>query len=121
MAEVKMTKVAKFNAIMDMVGADATFEDGTTVAEFLNHEIEITNKRNARKSSKPSAKETANAEIAEKMVELLKENEKMTASEIAKALDLSSPQKVVGVVRNYAKDTITTEKDKRVTYYTLIA
>lgn len=119
MTEVKMTKVAKFNAIAEMVSADATFEDGTSVVEFLAHEAELTDKRNKRKTTKVSAKSVENAEIAEKIVSLLEENEKMTATEIAKALDLSSPQKVVGVVKNYATETVTTEKEKGKTCYIL--
>lgn len=119
MANIKMNKVAKFNALADMIAEDATFEDGTNVREFLAHEAEVTVKRNAHKSSKPSKKQIENAEVLEHIKSLLAENERMTASEIAKALDLSSPQKVVGIVRT--ADGISTVKDKRVTYYTLLS
>lgn len=113
----KMTKVAKFNAIAEIVGSDATFEDGTSIAEFLAHEVEMTERRNHRKSTSPSKKSIENAEIAQRIREFLAENDKATASEIAKALDLSSPQKVSGVVK-YA-DGIYTTKDGRKTVYTL--
>lgn len=119
MADIKMTKVAKFNALVDMIAEDTTFEDGTNVREFLAHEADVTAKRNAHKSSKPSKKQIENTEVLEQIKSLLTENERMTASEIAKALDLSSPQKVVGIVRT--AEGITTVKEKRVTYYTLSA
>lgn len=119
MADVRLNKVAKFNALVDMVAEDAVFEDGTNVREFLTHEAEVTAKRNAHKSSKPTKKQTENAEVLEQIKSLLAENERMTASEIAKALNLSSPQKVVGIVRT--ADGVYTVKDKRVTYYTLSA
>lgn len=117
MADVKMTKVAKFNAIADLIPADTVFPDGSSVAEFLAHEAEITTKRNSRKSSKPSKKQAENATIADQMRELLADNERMTATEIAKALGLPSPQKVVGIVRTTTG--IARVSDKRVTYYTL--
>lgn len=117
MADVKMNKVEKFNALVGMIAEGATFKDGTDIREFLAHEAEVTAKRNAHKSSKPSKKQAENAETLEKIKSLLAENERMTASEIAKALDLSSPQKVVGIVRT--ADGVDTVKDKRVTYYTL--
>lgn len=112
-----MTKVEKFNAIANMVAEDATFEDGTTVVEFLAHEAEMTAKRNSRKSGKPSKKQVENAETLEKIKGLLAENERMTATEIAKTLELSSPQKVVGIIRN--GEGVTTVSEKRVTYYIL--
>ena len=120
MANIKMNKVAKFNALADMIAEDAIFEDGTNVREFLAHEAEVTAKRNAHKSSKPTKKQTENAEVLEQIKSLLAENKRMTASEIAKALDLSSPQKVVGIVRTCTHG-IGTVKDKRVTYYTLLS
>ena len=120
MADIKMNQVAKFNALADMIAEDATFEDGSDVREFLTHEAEVTAKRNAHKSSKPTKKQTENAEVLEQIKSLLAENKRMTASEIAKALDLSSPQKVVGIVRTCTHG-IGTVKDKRVTYYTLLS
>lgn len=113
----KMTKVAKFNAIAEMVAEDAVFENGENIREFLAHEVELTEKRNSRKSSKPTKKQTENAETLEKIKTLLAENGKMTATEIAKALDLNSPQKVVGIVRT--ADGIDKVSEKRVTYYTV--
>lgn len=113
-----MTKVEKFNALVNMVAEGAAFEDGQTVAEFLAHEANITAKRNARKSNKPTKKQAENAETVEKIKALLAENGRMTATEIAKALDLSSPQKVVGIIR--VAEGIDKVSDKRVTYFTLV-
>lgn len=131
MADIKMNKVAKFNALANMIAEDATFEDGSDVREFLTHEAEVTAKRNAHKSSKPTKKQIENAEVLEQIKSLLVENKRMTASEIAKALDLSSPQKVTGIVRTADISTVKDKRvtycngisivrDKRVTYYTLL-
>lgn len=117
MADVRMNKVAKFNALVDMIAEGTVFEDGSDVREFLTHEAEVTAKRNSHKSSKPGKKQIENAEIAEKIKGVLAENGRMTATEIRDALGLSSTQKVSGVIKT--SEGITATKDKRVTYYTL--
>jgi hypothetical protein len=115
----KLTKVAKFNAIAEMVGADATFEDGSSIVEFLAHEVEMTEKRNKRKSSSPSKKSIANKEIAKKIREAILESDaqKLTATEVANTVGLSSPQKVVGVIKANPDAGIGTISEKRKTYY----
>lgn len=94
-----MTKVEKFNAIINAV-ADTKFTDGTSMRDFLNHEIEMTNKRNARKSTAPSKNQKANEEIKAKILDFLANHtDGMTATEIAKGLELSSPQKASALLR----------------------
>lgn len=86
-----MTKVQKFDAIAKAL--DGVELEGFDVQEFLAHEIEQTNKRNARKSTSPSKTQKENSAIKARILEVLADSEGMTASEVAKALDLSSPQK----------------------------
>lgn len=96
-----MTKVEKINAIAKAIEG-MTF-DGFDAQEFLAHEIEMTNKRNARKSNAPSKTQKENAEIKVRIIEYLKTVESATASIVAKALDLTSPQKASALLNQLYK------------------
>lgn len=100
-----ITKVEKFNAIINAIDG-MTFE-GFDAKEFLEKEIEATKKKNARKSSTPSKSQRANAETKEKILALLADHaDGMTATEVAKALDLSSPQKASALLRQLGDVTL---------------
>ena len=55
-------------------------------------------------SAKPSKTQQENAELKEKMLDLLAENEPMRATEVAKALDLSSGQKASALLNSLEKE-----------------
>lgn len=108
---VLMTKVEKFNAIANMVSADAVFEDGQSVADFIAHEVEITNKRNSRKSSKPSKAQVANDELFAQITEYINENGgKVLAKDVATHFGVTS-QKISGVVRTHSGVKAGKDKD----------
>lgn len=112
-----MTKVEKFNALATMVSADAVFDDGQTVADFLAHEVEMTNKRNSRKSSKPSKGQIANDELFEKIVKYITDNGgDVTAKAVATEFGVTS-QKISGVIRTH--DGVTKVAAKDGAHYTL--
>lgn len=117
-----MTKVAKFNALAEMIGADAVFEDGTKVADFLAHEVEMTNKRNARKSMSPTKTQKENEEIKTKILDTLTDtSDGMTASEVAKTLDLNSPQKATALLKQLIDEgKVTKGKVGKATVFTLV-
>lgn len=93
-----MTKIEKFNAIVTAV-ADTKFADGTPMADFLNHEIEMVAKKNA-KSTTPKRKSEENEVIKARILAYLVDNaDGATATEIAKGLDLSSPQKASALLQ----------------------
>lgn len=119
MADIKMNKVAKFNALANMIAEDATFEDGMNVREFLAHEAEVTAKRNAHKSSKPSKKQIENAELVERIKSILADSENgMTTTEISKALGGEyTPQKISALL--HRADGINITKEKKVTYFSV--
>jgi hypothetical protein len=119
MADIKMNKVAKFNALANMIAEDATFEDGSDVREFLTHEAEVTAKRNAHKSSKPSKKQIENAELVERIKSILADSENsMTTTEISKALGGEyTPQKISALL--HRADGINITKEKKVTYFSV--
>ena len=116
-----MTKVAKFNALAEMVGTDAVFEDGTKVSDFLAHEVEMTNKRNARKSVSPTKAQKENAEIKTKILDTLADaSDGMTASEVAKALGLNSPQKATALLKQLIDEgKVTRGKVGKATMFTV--
>lgn len=106
-----MTKVAKFNAIAEMVGADAVFEDGSNISEFLAHEVEMTNKRNSRKSGKPSKAQIANDELFANIVAFVTDNGgDVLAKDVASHFEVTS-QKISGVVRTHNGLTKVDSKD----------
>jgi len=119
MTDIKMNKVAKFNALADMIAEDATFEDGSDVREFLTHEAEVTAKRNAHKSSKPTKKQIENAELVERIKSILADSENgMTTTEISKALGGEyTPQKISALL--HRADGINITKEKKVTYFSV--
>lgn len=119
MADIKMNKVAKFNALANMIAEDATFEDGSDVREFLTHEAEVTAKRNAHKSSKPTKKQIENAELVERIKSILADSENgMTTTEISKALGGEyTPQKISALL--HRADGINITKEKKVTYFSV--
>lgn len=119
MADIKMNKVAKFNALVDMIAEGATFEDGSDVREFLTHEAEVTAKRNAHKSSKPTKKQIENAELVERIKSILADSENgMTTTEISKALGGEyTPQKISALL--HRADGINITKEKKVTYFSV--
>lgn len=93
-----MTKIEKFNAIVTAI-ADTKFADGTPMADFLNHEIEMVAKKNA-KSTTPKRKSEENEVIKARILAYLVDNaDGATATEIAKGLDLSSPQKASALLK----------------------
>lgn len=96
-----MTKVEKINAIAKAIEG-MTFE-GFDAQEFLAHEVEMTNKRNARKSNAPSKTQKENDKIKVRIIEYLKTVENATASTVAKALDLTSPQKASALLNQLCK------------------
>ena len=119
MTDIKMNKVAKFNALADMIAEDATFEDGSDVREFLTHEAEVTAKRNAHKPSKPTKKQIENAELVERIKSILADSENgMTTTEISKALGGEyTPQKISALL--HRADGINITKEKKVTYFSV--
>lgn len=105
MAEKKITKRDTLNYLIE------TYANDTRVVEFAKHEIELLDNKNS--SKKPSVSATENVEIANKIVEILKDNDKlMTVTEI-----LALP--VVSEIRVYNEDTKVVDKaltNQKLTY-----
>ena len=95
----KMTKRDYFNRIL----AYAHEED----KEFILHELELLAKKNERKSSKPSAKQLANAELMNVIYNAMEDGKSYTVTELHKAIpELAefSGNKVSALVRGLRLD-----------------
>lgn len=89
--------------------------DNAEVVEFCNHEVELLDKKKARKSDKPTAKQIENEEIKSQIVEILTHTEApVTATEIKDELNggytiqrvsslLSQLVKTEKVIKTYSK------------------
>ena len=105
MAEKKITKRDVLNHIIE------TYANDTMVVEFAKHEIELLDKKNSSKATSKVA--TENIEVANKIVEVLKETDKLvTVTEL-----LANP--VVSEIRVYNEDTKVVDKaltNQKLTY-----
>ena len=105
MAEKKITKRDVLNHIIE------TYANDTMVVEFAKHEIELLDKKNSSKATSKVA--TENIEVANKIVEVLKETDKLvTVTEL-----LANP--VVSEIRVYNEDTKAVDKaltNQKLTY-----
>lgn len=99
MAEKKMTKVEMFKEIRKVL------TDKEQIA-FIDHQIEMTEKKNATKSSKPTARQAENADLGKDILAAMESGKSLTITEIMKAtpsiavlpLDVCSPQRVTAIV-----------------------
>jgi len=111
----KITKAEMFAQIKAVAGV----AQNADMVAFLDREIELVNKRNTRKSSKPSKTQTENAGIKDSIAEVLANADGgMTVTEIAKALDGDySTQKVSALLRQM--DNVVKTYEKKVARFTL--
>lgn len=112
----KMTKRDYFNRIL----AYAHEED----KDFILHELDLLAKKNERKSSKPSAKQVANATIIETLYEAMEAGKSYTIADIqalAPELADASSQKVSALVKKMRDNVLVSrEVVKGKAYFTKI-
>lgn len=111
MTNAKMTKKEMFAQIRSHL------TDVNEIA-FIDHEIELLNRKNSAKSNAPTKTQKENAQLAELVLEFMQEGEKYTISELQKgipALSELSNQKVTGIIRGLSRSELvkrTEEKGK---------
>lgn len=90
--------------------------DNEALVEFIDHEIELLTKKNASKSKAEIAAEKANAELREKILEVIAKKP-MKTSEIANILKLTS-QKITAQLTKMlkAEEVIRTVDGKDILY-----
>lgn len=120
MANTKMT----YATALDMVLAIDEVKANDELAEKLIALKESVSKKSTSKSNKPNAKQKANEEIKEKIMEILfaEPTRLFTISEICKAYtdEELSNQKVSSLVRQLvAEDKVKRTEDKRKAYFSI--
>jgi hypothetical protein len=112
----KFTKMDYFNRIL----AYAHEED----KPFLLHEMELLEKKNASRSTKPTAKQVANATLADEIYEAMADGQPYTIADIKSlvpSLADANPQKVSAIVTKMRKDIrVSREMVKGKAYFTKI-
>ena len=130
---VRLTKRDFFNAILSKVDMDATYDiskgdatvkvSGADVAGFLNHELELLDRKNTV-DKKPTATQVANEGIKADIKAFLDahKGEKFTVSALMKSVASiadASNQKVSSLVRQMVLDGQADRiEDKRKAYFT---
>lgn len=109
-----MTKRESYNAIRAIVS------DNADLVAFIDHELELLDKKNARKSDKPTAKQLANAELKSAIIAFLcGMTEPVTCSVIAENFEVST-QKISALVGQLvAEGTVTRDLVKRTPVFSL--
>ena len=120
MANTKMT----YATALDMVLAIDEVKANDELAEKLTALKESVSKKSTSKSNKPNAKQKANEEIKDKIMEILfaEPTRLFTISEICKAYtdEELSNQKVSSLVRQLvAEDKVKRTEDKRKAYFSI--
>ena len=132
-SSVRLTKRDFFNAILSKVDMDATYDiskgdatvkvSGADVAGFLNHELELLDRKNTV-DKKPTATQVANEGIKADIKAFLDahKGEKFTVSALMKSVSSiadASNQKVSSLVRQMVLDGQADRiEDKRKAYFT---
>ena len=120
MANTKMT----YATALEMVLAIDEVKANDELAEKLTALKESVSKKSTSKSNKPNAKQKANEEIKEKIMEILfaEPTRLFTISEICKAYtdEELSNQKVSSLIRQLvAEDKVKRTEDKRKAYFSI--
>ena len=132
-SSVRLTKRDYFTAILSKVDMDATYDiskgdatvkvSGADVAGFLNHELELLDRKNTV-DKKPTATQVANEGIKADIKAFLDahKGEKYTVSALMKSVPAiadASNQKVSSLVRQMVIDGLAERiEDKRKAYFT---
>lgn len=111
-----MTKKEMFAAIINAVEGTTTNATTTEMVEFLNHEIDLLNRKRSSKSGKPTAKQMENETIKERIMEILSHTlEGLTATDIMNALEAvsitASNQKVNALVKQLISAELVDRKE----------
>ena len=117
MKEKKITKREHFNTLLALEEVKANAK----LVEFIQHELELLDRKNASGEKKMTATQVANENLKEQLVEEMEENRLYTISEMLKVLPCCAEltnQKVTRLVSDLVKDNkIIRTEDKRKAYF----
>ena len=111
--EKKMTKKEMFAKLREMVA------DKPEMVKFIDHEVELLERKNATKSGKPTANQLANEGLKEQILAFLSDNGASTVTQIMKGVGLESNQKTSALVRQLKEGGLVIRSvEKGVAYFT---
>ncbi len=124
----RFTKRDHFNALRAYVeGIDVTEINGIStdkIIEFIEHELELLDRKNASGEKKPTAQQIANESLRDVVVDTLRANgSMMTITELQKAcpeLGELTNQRISALIRPLLGITIERIEDKRKAYFKAI-
>jgi hypothetical protein len=119
--EKKITKRDRFNELLSIPAVG----ENPALVDFINHEVELLDRKNSKGTTKPSANQIVANELAERIVATLEKGKEYTIAEIIKAIEKEgenlSSQRVTPVMTNLVKSGVATNrKDKRKSLYSLV-
>lgn len=109
-----MTKRENYTAIRAIV------IDNPELVAFIDHELELLDKKNSKRSDKPTAKQTANAELAEQIYgAIANAKEPVTCTVIADMFGISN-QKCSALIKGLVDDNrVVRSYEKRVARFSV--
>jgi hypothetical protein len=84
MADKKMTKRDYFNALLNI----SEVKENKSMVEFINHELELLEKKNASKSTKPTKKQGANDKLKDLILDSMELDTPYTVTELCNNIDI---------------------------------
>ena len=117
MANKKMTKRDYFNELLNI----SEVKENKSMVEFINHELELLEKKNASKSTAETKTQKENAGIKENLLNEMESGKKYTISDMLKELPCCKEltnQKVSALVRQLVADGVLVRtEEKRKAYF----
>lgn len=117
----KMTKRDYFNAIRAILAED---NKNDSLVAFIDHEVELLNKKNATRSTKPTKTQVANANLADEIYNAMEDAKSYTVADVkalVPELEDANPQKVTALLTKLRKEIrVSREVVKGKAYFTKI-
>lgn len=119
----KITKKDRYNELL----AIKEVAENSALVDFINHELELLERKNSSGEKKPTATQTANAKIVEELYEEMEVGKKITlsdmlkTSEVCKTNGVESTQKLRPLMETLIKEgKVERTVDKRKIYFSKI-
>lgn len=108
-----MTKRENYAKIREIV------KDNAELVAFIDHEVELLDKKNSTKSNKPTQKQKDNEVLKETILTAMANNKAYTVSEICELIGVDSNQKVSAMITALKNDgKVIRAYEKRVARFT---
>ena len=120
MANKKMTKRDYFNELLEI----AEVKENKAMVEFINHELELLEKKNASKSNSMTKEQKANEDLKNQIIEEMEQGKKYTVSDMQKELPCCkelSNQKISALIRQLVNEGVVKRvEEKRKAYFSKV-